>query len=362
MTPTRVPPDDTTGDLGSSLATDDSAAGFTKLIGGATHSNYMVSPNGLYAVEADSAETPGVPDVYKILGPDGKQTGLGLLTPPAGTGGHIDIGNDGKLTLYATAGTDKPVQSIASTTSKPQPGECTIVNSSLAPAQVQAAITDAQQLTQNMLGQFGSKKPAVVTPYPLTAANYASLDSNKGDAASAYNTTLGLITAQEATFPASDKDAIAASAKMAGANDKYYNEIIGAINDLNSLLRPLMPPDPNSGKFDATNTDTILSSVTTAMGTVDQSYQGYIKEVAKAAADLANSYTVKPGDNLTAIGAAHGETWEQLYAANRKLIGADPNEIDPGQKLALNPPPAPAAPPAKPAPPPVRSNGGHVAP
>ncbi|WP_331723024.1 hypothetical protein [Nocardia sp. NBC_00511] len=152
------------GDLGSSLSTDNGKTGFVRLIGGATHSNYMVSPNGLYAVEADAADTPGVPEIYRILGPGGKITGVGLLSPPAGSDGHIDISDDGKITEYATPGTSKPVQSIASTISKPEPGECLIVNSSQAPAQVQAAITDPQSLTQNILGQFGSKTPAVSRP------------------------------------------------------------------------------------------------------------------------------------------------------------------------------------------------------
>jgi nucleoid-associated protein YgaU len=56
---------------------------------------------------------------------------------------------------------------------------------------------------------------------------------------------------------------------------------------------------------------------------------------------------VKPGDSLWTIAAAElgpaasddaiAARWPQWYAANRQLIGPDPNVIHPGQ--VLNPPP-----------------------
>ncbi|MFR0356463.1 transglycosylase family protein [Streptomyces sediminimaris] len=46
-------------------------------------------------------------------------------------------------------------------------------------------------------------------------------------------------------------------------------------------------------------------------------------------------YTVRPGDTLSRIAARHGTTWQQLYAANRTVIGADPDLIVPGQQLRL---------------------------
>ncbi|KOV70102.1 transglycosylase family protein [Streptomyces sp. MMG1121] len=46
-------------------------------------------------------------------------------------------------------------------------------------------------------------------------------------------------------------------------------------------------------------------------------------------------YTVREGDTLSAIAARHGTTWQRIYAANEKVIGADPNLIVPGQRLAL---------------------------
>ncbi|MFI1369820.1 LysM peptidoglycan-binding domain-containing protein [Streptomyces griseochromogenes] len=47
------------------------------------------------------------------------------------------------------------------------------------------------------------------------------------------------------------------------------------------------------------------------------------------------AYTVREGDTLSAIAARHGTTWQRIYAANKKVIGDDPNLIVPGQRLAL---------------------------
>ncbi|WP_369245543.1 transglycosylase family protein [Streptomyces sp. R41] len=44
-------------------------------------------------------------------------------------------------------------------------------------------------------------------------------------------------------------------------------------------------------------------------------------------------YTVRSGDTLSGIAARHGTTWRKIYAANRAVIGGDPNMIVPGQRL-----------------------------
>ncbi|MGY3200772.1 LysM peptidoglycan-binding domain-containing protein [Streptomyces sp. TE5632] len=46
-------------------------------------------------------------------------------------------------------------------------------------------------------------------------------------------------------------------------------------------------------------------------------------------------YTVRKGDTLSGIAARHGTTWQRLYAANKEVIGGDPDVIMPGQRLAL---------------------------
>ncbi|MQY38782.1 hypothetical protein SRB17_67960 [Streptomyces sp. RB17] len=46
-------------------------------------------------------------------------------------------------------------------------------------------------------------------------------------------------------------------------------------------------------------------------------------------------YTVREGDTLSAIAERHGTTWQRIYAANKKVIGDDPDLIVPGQRLAL---------------------------
>ncbi|UUU20957.1 LysM peptidoglycan-binding domain-containing protein [Streptomyces sp. DSM 40750] len=46
-------------------------------------------------------------------------------------------------------------------------------------------------------------------------------------------------------------------------------------------------------------------------------------------------YTVRQGDTLSGIATRHGTTWRQVYAANKTVIGGDPNLIVPGQRLDL---------------------------
>jgi LysM repeat protein len=55
-------------------------------------------------------------------------------------------------------------------------------------------------------------------------------------------------------------------------------------------------------------------------------------------------YTVAPGDTLSGIAAALGVRggWQALYAANRRVIGPDPGLIRPGTVLAAPPATAPA--------------------
>jgi LysM repeat protein len=77
-------------------------------------------------------------------------------------------------------------------------------------------------------------------------------------------------------------------------------------------------------------------------------------------------YTVAAGDTLSGIAAQFAVPggWPALYAANRPLIGPDPNTIHPGTVLTV-PSPAPPSPPTRPAParphptPPPAKPAGH---
>ncbi|MFF8728372.1 transglycosylase family protein [Streptomyces sp. NPDC015171] len=46
-------------------------------------------------------------------------------------------------------------------------------------------------------------------------------------------------------------------------------------------------------------------------------------------------YTVREGDTLGAIADRHGTDWRRIYAANKDVIGENPDLIVPGQRLAL---------------------------
>jgi hypothetical protein len=61
-----------------------------------------------------------------------------------------------------------------------------------------------------------------------------------------------------------------------------------------------------------------------------------IRAGAPAAAPPLRTYTVRSGDTLSGIAAAHGlDGWQRLYEANRGVIGGDPNRIYPGQVLVV---------------------------
>ena len=47
------------------------------------------------------------------------------------------------------------------------------------------------------------------------------------------------------------------------------------------------------------------------------------------------TYTVKSGDSLSAIGQRHGVAWREIYEANKDVIGDNPDLIKPGQELRI---------------------------
>ncbi|MVO89562.1 LysM peptidoglycan-binding domain-containing protein [Streptomyces sp. p1417] len=49
----------------------------------------------------------------------------------------------------------------------------------------------------------------------------------------------------------------------------------------------------------------------------------------------AGNYTVRSGDTLSRIAAAHGTSWQRIFAANQGVIGGDPDVIVPGQRLTV---------------------------
>lgn len=50
---------------------------------------------------------------------------------------------------------------------------------------------------------------------------------------------------------------------------------------------------------------------------------------------MADTYTIKAGDTLSAIAKRYGTDWRTLYEANKDVIGGNPNMIRPGQTLSL---------------------------
>lgn len=48
-----------------------------------------------------------------------------------------------------------------------------------------------------------------------------------------------------------------------------------------------------------------------------------------------SEYEVKAGDSLSKIGKKFGKSWQDIYNANKTVIGDNPDLIKPGQKLQI---------------------------
>jgi nucleoid-associated protein YgaU len=57
--------------------------------------------------------------------------------------------------------------------------------------------------------------------------------------------------------------------------------------------------------------------------------------VMNISAPPASEYEVVAGDNLSKIGKKYGKTWQEIYEANKELIGKNPDLIQPGWKLKI---------------------------
>ena len=59
-----------------------------------------------------------------------------------------------------------------------------------------------------------------------------------------------------------------------------------------------------------------------------------VLDISAPEASAAATYSVKPGDTLSSIGAARGVSWQKIFEANRDKL-KDPDKIFPGQELTI---------------------------
>lgn len=57
--------------------------------------------------------------------------------------------------------------------------------------------------------------------------------------------------------------------------------------------------------------------------------------IRQTSGEVKQTYTVKPGDNLSTIATKFGTTWEEIYKNNKETIGSDPDVIHAGQVLVI---------------------------
>jgi LysM repeat protein len=120
-----------------------------------------------------------------------------------------------------------------------------------------------------------------------------------------------------------------------------------AITSMAGTRGPDRPDQPSPG-HPATTTSSAAATTTSAPAAVTSSTRAVLTSAsapaatteitaARLAAQPAATWTVRPGDTLSAVAAAlriHGG-WPALYAANRAAVGPNPSLIRPGTVLAL---------------------------
>ncbi|MBV7695261.1 transglycosylase family protein [Streptomyces sp. TRM70350] len=94
------------------------------------------------------------------------------------------------------------------------------------------------------------------------------------------------------------------------------------------------PAAPQASAGDSAPTQSSPSP--SAQSRSSQSAQAPVRESGHTDRDVSRGdYTVRRGDTLSGIAARNGTTWQRLYAANKDVIGGDPDVIVPGQRLVL---------------------------
>ncbi|MFC1417982.1 transglycosylase family protein [Streptacidiphilus cavernicola] len=111
----------------------------------------------------------------------------------------------------------------------------------------------------------------------------------------------------------------------------------------------------SSGSSDTSSSDAGSSSSSASTSSTDSSSSSYSSGSNSSGSDSSSSsssassstpaltgghssgtqYTVKSGDTLGAIAAAHGTNWQHLFAANQFSIGNNADAIYPGQILVI---------------------------
>ena len=91
------------------------------------------------------------------------------------------------------------------------------------------------------------------------------------------------------------------------------------------------------GSVPRTQANMRIASSTTAITLTSTVDVAAASATTAAAAQPAPRYAVQPGDSLSSIAVAHAVRggWQALYAANRRVIGPDPDVIHPGTVLVL---------------------------
>jgi nucleoid-associated protein YgaU len=90
--------------------------------------------------------------------------------------------------------------------------------------------------------------------------------------------------------------------------------------------------DPESSESSESSSGSSGDDSDSAAGSREETRQ--VRDPGSSSSSSSGSYTVRDGDTLSSIAAAHGQTWRTLAQANTDVI-SDPNMILPGQTLSM---------------------------
>jgi LysM repeat protein len=111
----------------------------------------------------------------------------------------------------------------------------------------------------------------------------------------------------------------------------------GPLRPAQANTRTATTTSSTSTTSSTTTTTTIQATLTSSATTGNSARPGAGTRPGGGARTSGGAYVVRPGDTLSGIAAALGAPggWPALYAANRRAVGPDPGLIRPGTVLAL---------------------------
>lgn len=125
---------------------------------------------------------------------------------------------------------------------------------------------------------------------------------------------------------------IANLATNVGANTKAESANTAATTSNTSAVARNTGAENAGTAAEKTNTSTVKANTSAVKA---HTPKRPVRHTTTTHTKKARTYTVHSGDTLSGIAARYHTTWQKIYEKNRKVVGANPNLIRPGEKLVI---------------------------